>query len=95
MRSNLLMFSFAALMLFAMLLVIVFGEQGVRDLSRLRVEHQALAAKNQVTFEENVRLYRQIERLKTDNLFVEMTARKELGLVGETEFILKSAEKKR
>ena len=68
---------------------IVFGENGLRDLHALRAELSGVLAQNEKTFNENISLYRQIERLENDPVFIEATARKELGVIGADERIIK------
>ena len=84
-----LFFSLVAAALVGLLLVIVSGDNGLMDLFALRVERDRIVAGNEKTFNENISLYRQIDRLKNDPRFIAATARKELGLVGENELIFK------
>jgi len=81
--------SSVAAVLVAMLLFIVFGENGLRDLFALRSELDGIHAQNEKTFNENISLYRQIDRLENDPQFIEATARNELGVIGSDELILK------
>lgn len=71
------------------MLVIVSGDNGLMDLYALRIERDRVVADNERTFDENISLYRQIDRLKSDPDFIAATARRELGLVGEDELIFK------
>jgi len=82
-------FSLVAVALVGLLMVIVSGDNGLMDLFALRVERDRIIAGNEMTFNENITLYRQIDRLKNDPRFIAATARKELGLVGENEMIFK------
>jgi cell division protein FtsB len=84
-----LFFSSALIFLAALALVIVFGDDGVMDLLALKREKTLVEAKRDKIFDENISLYRQIDRLKNDAAFIEATARKELGVVREDELILK------
>ncbi len=78
-----------------MLLFIVFNEYGLADLRLLKQDRDRLLLKNVQLEEENLSLYRQIERLKKDLEFIESIARKEHGMVGKDELIfkLKKSEK--
>ena len=87
--KRIILFSSIAVVLGGMLLFIVFGENGLRDLSALRAELSGVLAQNEKTFNENISLYRQIDRLENDPEFIEATARKELGLIGADELIFK------
>jgi cell division protein FtsB len=81
--------SSVGLVLVAMLVFIVFGENGLRDLHALRVELGGVLLQNEKILDENISLYRQVERLQNDPEFIEATARKELGVIGADELIIK------
>ena len=85
-RRN-LFFSLVAVALVGLSLVIVSGENGLMDLIALRIERDGIVEGNEETFNENISLYRQIDRLKNDPRFIAATARKELNLVGEDELV--------
>lgn len=82
-------FSLVAAALVGLLLVIVSGDNGLMDLFALRIERDRIVADNEKTFNENISLYRQIDRLNNDPHFIAATARKELGLVSDNEMIFK------
>ncbi len=86
---------FVILALFSMLMFIIFGDKGFADLSQLKAERDRLLKKNAELVQENLSLYREIERLKNDPTYVESVARKELGVIGKDEVIfkLKQSEK--
>ena len=90
MREKVLILA-AACALVAMLLVIGLGNRGWIDRNRLLAEKQRLLEKNETLTQENIALSREIERLKTDLRFVEDVARRELGMVGKNEIIVKFA----
>jgi cell division protein FtsB len=71
------------------MLVIVFGDNGLKDLTVRRAERNRLVSLNEKTFNENISLYRQIERLENDPLFIDATARKELGVIRADERVIK------
>ena len=79
----------AILVLFNLILVVIFSDNGLVDLIMLRKEKERSAEKNREVIRENLSLYREIERLKHDPEFIESVARKELGVVGKDEVILK------
>ena len=81
--------SFAILALFSLLLFIVFNEYGLADLRLLKQERDGLLQKNAQLEQENLSLYRQIDRLKNDLKFIESVARQELGMVGKDEVVFK------
>ena len=86
---NKILLSFAILALFSMLLFIVFNEDGLADLRLLKHERDQLLQKNAQLEQENLSLYRQIDRLKNDLKFIESVARQELGMVGKDEVVFK------
>ena len=85
-----ILLSVAILVLFNLLLIIIFGDNGLVDLNLLKKEKERLVEKNREIIRENLSLYREIERLKNDPEFIESVARKELGVIGKDEVILKS-----
>jgi cell division protein FtsB len=78
----------AAVVLFNLMLVIVFGDNGLVELSRMRDRQRQLAAGNETLARENVSLYRIIGRLKNDPVYIESVARNELGMIGKDDVIL-------
>ena len=68
----------------------VFGEKGLWDLRRLQHEYTRLEAENQRLIKENRDLYNEVDRLNHDPKYIEAIARKELGLIGKEEIILRS-----
>jgi cell division protein FtsB len=87
-KKNIL-FVLAIVTMCLMLLFIVFGVNGLSDLYRLRKQKENLAQKNDELKKENISFYREIERLKHDPRYVEDVARKELGVIGKDEVIIK------
>jgi cell division protein FtsB len=79
----------AILVLFNLILIVIFSDNGLVDLILLKKEKERSAEKNREVIRENLSLYREIERLKHDPEFIESVARKELGVVGKDEVILK------
>jgi len=78
----------AAVVLFNLMLVIVFGDNGLVELSRMKDRQRHLAAGNETLARENVSLYRIIGRLKDDPVYIESVARHELGMIGNNDVIL-------
>ncbi|MDY6790341.1 MAG: septum formation initiator family protein [Thermodesulfobacteriota bacterium] len=81
--------SMAILILFSMLFLILFAENGLVDLNSLRKERDRLIEKNENLARDNLDLYNEIERLKNDDKYIENIARQELGMIGKDEIILK------
>ena len=90
-----IMLVLAIMTIFLMLLFIVFGENGITDLYNLKIEKDNLSKKNDELKKENISFYREIERLKNDPRYVEDVARKELGVIGKDEMIIKVKPKPR
>jgi len=84
-----MMLSMAIFIIFSMLFLIVFAENGLVDLNSLRKERDRLVEKNESLARDNLVLYNEIERLKNDDKYIENIARQELGMIGKNEMILK------
>jgi cell division protein FtsB len=74
--------------LIALMLWIVYGDNGLLELNRLREKEQAMAQRNETLARENVGLYRTILRLKSDPTYIESVARNELGMIGKEDLII-------
>jgi cell division protein FtsB len=81
--------------MFLLLFFVVFGENGSIDLNRLKVERARLLQKNTELKQENISLYREIDRLKNDPKYLENVARQELGVIGKDEVIIKVRKTKK
>jgi len=82
----------AAAVMFSLFGFIVYGDKGLAELNTLRETRDTLIRKNENMIQENLSLYRTIERLRNDLDFIESIARHELGLVGRDEIIFKLAD---
>jgi cell division protein FtsB len=87
-KKNILL-AFGIGVLFYLLISIIFGENGFADLKRLKTERDVLLKTNNELIQENLSLCREIERLKNDPEYVENVARKELGVIGKDEVVVK------
>lgn len=85
-KENIL-FTFAVLVLFSMLLYSLFGDKGYADLNMMKKGRDSLILDNEKLEQENLQLYRAIERLDKDDVYIESIARKELGVVGKDEIV--------
>ena len=88
-RQNIFI-ALSILLLSSLFLFVVFGENGLMDLNRLKTERDNLFQKNEALTQENLSLCREIERLKNDLKYVENVARQELGVIGKDEVIFKT-----
>jgi cell division protein FtsB len=85
---------FSVLMLFFLATyVIIFGKNGYLDLCRLQKEKNLICQKNQVFEQENSILRHQIERIKSDPIYLEAIIRQKMGLVKEGERVFLLPEK--
>ena len=66
---------------------VLLGEQGIAHLLRLRGERRALGQTAFALMQRNARLREEIRRLRTDDLYLEGLARRQLGLVRPNEFV--------
>jgi cell division protein FtsB len=90
-----ILLGFVIAALFSLLLFIIFGENGVVDLHMLKMERDSLLKRNAELSQENLSLYREIERLRNDPEYVENVARQELGVIGKDEVIFRVKEKRK
>jgi cell division protein FtsB len=79
----------AVLFLIALLFFIVFSERGLAELSRSKTERDRIRAHNQQLTQENLTLGVEIDRLKNDPHYIESVARKEFGMIGQDEIVVK------
>jgi cell division protein FtsB len=56
---------------------------------RVREEKSQMVEKNEAIRQENVSLYREIDRMNHDPDYIEEVARKELGVIGPEEIIIR------
>ena len=82
---KILMVTFTFLALLAVWLG--FGERGLFQLYRMGTERQDQIQRNRQLAEENQALMDEIERLRTDLEYMESVARKELGLIKDSEIV--------
>ena len=85
-----ILISIASLVLAAMLFFIIVSEHGLADLVLLRQERGKLVEKTEQLTRENLAISIEIDRLKHDPEYIENIARKELGMIGKNEVILKT-----
>ena len=87
-----IMLSMAILILFSLFLFIIFGDNGLVDFVLIKGEKNSLIEKNEQLNQENLNMYREIDRLKNDPKFVENVVRQELGVIGKDEIIFKTGK---
>ncbi len=79
----------AVLILCSLGALIIVGDNGLSELKRLRKELYGIVADNRSKSRENLSMYREIERLKSDYEYIEDVARNQLGVISKDEVILK------
>ena len=87
-----IMLSIVILILFSLLLLIIFGDNGLVDFVLIKGEKNSLIEKNEKLNQANLNMYREIDRLKNDPKFVENVVRQELGVIGKDEVIFKTGK---
>ncbi len=75
--------------MFLLLTIVVFGDNGLIELQRLRSRHAELVKVNERLRHENLNMYRSVERLQNDPIYIEHVARQELGMIRPDEIIFK------
>lgn len=88
-KTQNILISIAILLLAAMFFFITVSEHGLADLIFLKKERLKLVEKSEQLTRENLSISIEIDRLKHDPEYIENVARKELGMIGEDEVILK------
>ena len=87
-----IMLSMVILILFSLLLLIIFGDNGLVDFVLIKGEKNSLIEKNEKLNQGNLNMYREIDRLKNDPKFVENVVRQELGVIAKDEVIFKTGK---
>ncbi len=67
----------------------VLGDAGLLDVIRLKKERNEIARRTAELQQDNRRLSREIELLKTDKRYNAKVARRELGMIGSNEILYK------
>lgn len=76
----------------AFIFVILFSENGLLDLIRMKRQVRNIEAVSKSLAEENARLKREIEKLKTDDKYLEEMARKRFGFIREGEKVYRTEQ---
>jgi cell division protein FtsB len=74
------------------MVLIVIGDNGVRDLNAMKQKVSILKAENDALQQKNIEMRRKINRLKEDPEFIENIARQELKMIGKDEIVFKFKE---
>ena len=87
-----IVFFLAVLILISYMVLIVIGDNGVRDLNAMKQKVSILNAENDALQQKNIEMRRKINRLKEDPEFIENIARQELKMIGKDEIVFKFKE---
>lgn len=68
-------------------LLTIFGNRGLVRVYKLSKERDSIKASNGKIKAENDALREEIQRLQSDNKYIEMIARKEMGMIGKNEVV--------
>ncbi len=79
----------STLVLAALLVFMVFSERGLAELNLLKGERDRIAGHNRELIRENISLGVEIDRLKNDPNYIESVARREFGMIGRDELLVK------
>jgi len=88
-KTQNILISIVILLIAALCFFIIVSEHGLADLIFLKQERSKLVKKSERLTRENLSIGIEIDRLKHDPEYIENIARKELGMIGEDEVILK------
>lgn len=73
----------------ALLFFIVFSERGLADFNMMKKERDRLQDQNRQITQDNLTLGVEIDRLKNDPNYIESVARKDFGMIGQDEIVVK------
>ena len=81
--------SAAVFLILSLLFFIVFSERGLADLSLMKKERDRLSSQNRQIIQENISQGVEIDRLKNDPSYIESVARRDFGMIGQDEIVVK------
>ena len=92
-KKHKILLSIGMAVIFSFFLLVIFGDNALLELNRIKRERNILIKKNEELARENNSMYTEIERLKHDPEYIENIARRELGMIGKNEIIFKVENK--
>jgi cell division protein FtsB len=81
--------SLAVCLIVSLMFFIISGTRGLADLNQMKNERDRIRDQNQQITQDNVTLGVEIDRLHNDPAYIESVARKELGMIGQDEIVVK------
>jgi cell division protein FtsB len=88
-RKQGILVSAAVFLIVSLLFFIMFSERGLADLNQMKAERDRLSSQNRQIIQENIGLGVEIDRLKNDPSYIESVARREFGMIGQDEIVVK------
>jgi cell division protein FtsB len=88
-KKQAVMLSLAVCLILSLLFFIIFSTHGLADLNLMKKERDRIRAQNQQITQENLTLGVEIDRLNKDPAYIESVARKDLGMIGQDEIVVK------
>jgi cell division protein FtsB len=88
-RKQSLLLGATAALIVALLFFIVFSERGLADYNLMKKERDRIHDQNRQIVQENLNLGVEIDRLKNDPKYIESVARKDFGMIGHDEIVVK------
>ena len=88
-KKHKILLSIGMVAILSFFLLVVFGDDALLELNRVKKERNILIKKNEELTRENSTMYNALERLKHDPEYIENVARRELGMIGKNEIIFK------
>jgi cell division protein FtsB len=79
----------AVFLILSLMFFILFSERGLADLNQMTKERDRLSSQNRQVIQENIGLGVEIDRLKNDPSYIESVARREFGMIGPDEIVVK------
>ena len=79
----------AGFLIVSLLFFIMFSERGLADLNQMKKERDRLSSQNRQIIQENIGLGVEIDRLKNDPSYIESIARRDFGMIGQDEIVVK------
>lgn len=79
----------AVVFILSLLFFIVFSERGLADFSLMKKERDRIQDQNRQITQDNLTLGVEIDRLKNDPKYIESVARKDFGMIGQDEIVVK------
>lgn len=88
-RKQGILVSASVFLIVSLMFFIMFSERGLADLNQMKKERDRLSSQNRQIIQENIGLGVEIDRLNNDPSYIESVARREFGMIGQDEIVVK------